>query len=102
MSVELANFTTTTPETYAEKLDLRIRNTLGSLRKSLFERNQALVFLVEVKIESKSLTSPAKTCRSYGRNTFTLQSRNHSFGIFTSFILEGKNIRIKLKAIGKV
>ncbi len=34
MSVELANFTTTTPGTYAEKLDLSIRNTLGSLCKN--------------------------------------------------------------------
>jgi len=54
------------------------------------------------KIESKTLTSPAKTCSPYGRNSSTLQSRKHRFGIFISFILEGNSIQIQLKAIRNV
>ena len=62
------------------------------MQKSLFER---------IKIESKSLTSPAKSCNPYGRNTFTLKSRNHTFGIFTSFMLNDKKKKKGSKQSGR-
>ena len=71
-SVELANFIATVPVTHASKLDVSSWSTVGLQCKKYFSKNSSIKFPAKVKIECKSLTSPAKSSCPNGRNSFTL------------------------------
>ena len=60
MSVELANFTTTFPETNEGKLDVSSQSTLGFQRQNQFQRIKALSSLSNLKLKVNHLPPQQK------------------------------------------